>query len=93
MIGREQLLSDMAVVLNGVDWYELGIHLHVPQDKLDAIQQEHTNIRRKLVQVLSYLLNNGEMSWEKIIEALKKIGCHAKIIIIIESKYITPGNL
>jgi hypothetical protein len=23
---------------------------------------------------------------------LKKIGCHAKIIIIIESKYITTGN-
>ena len=94
MLGNEdaQLLSDMATALKGVNWHELGTHLCVPQDKLDAIQQEHSNIPRRLIQVLSYQLNNGELSWEKITEVLKKIGGHANIIASIESEYITPGN-
>ena len=94
MLGSEQLalLSHMAIELKGVNWRELGTHLHVPQAKLDAIQQDHQYTETKLTQVLSYHQRNGEMTWEKINEALKKIGGHANIIKSIKSKYITPGN-
>ena len=81
----------MVAVLGGVDWYQLGIHLCVPEAKLDAIKKDHNSSQRQLIAVLSYHQDNGEMSWEKIIEALKKIGCHENLIISIESKYITPG--
>ena len=82
----------MVAVLDGVDWYQFGIHLCVPPTKLKAIDKEHNNTQRQLIEVLSYHQHNEEMSWEKIIDVLKKIGGHAKIIIMIESNYIiTPG--
>ena len=86
------MLSDLAVLLKDVDWYFLGIHLCVPQHKLSAIKQDITFRGRELVEVLSYWLSNEEVSWEKIIMALEKIGGHASIISIIESKYyVTTG--
>ena len=86
----------MVAVLGGVDvdWYELGIHLCVPETKLNAMKKDHVNsTQRQLIQVLSYYQDNGELSWEKIIEALMKIGGHTNIIRSIESKYIMPGNI
>ena len=83
----------MVTVLGGVDWYELGIHLYVPHANLNAIKKEHDTTQRQLIAVLSYLQDNGELSWEKIIEALEKIGCHANLIISIKSMYITPGKI
>ena len=85
------MLSDMVYELKAVDWHTFGTHLHVPQHKLNTIKQDKSSPDRKLTEMLSYCLNNGDMNWEKIIEALEKIGCHANIIIIIEAKYITSG--
>lgn len=82
----------MVAALGGVDWYQLGIHLYVPHANLNAIKKEHDSTQRQLIAVLSYHQDNGEMSWEKIIEALKKIGCHTNLIKSIKSMYITPGN-
>ena len=90
--GHAQLLSELVVLLKDVDWYMLGIHLHVPQDRLNGIQEENTDIVRRLTQVLQCWLNNKGMSWEKIVEALKKVTGHEKLINTIESKYIKPGK-
>ena len=92
MPGHTQLLSELTVLLKDVNWYLLGTHLHVPPDKLNAIKQEQIDTAIKLVQVLQYWLSNEEMSWEKITEALKKIGGYGNVIGIIESKYTAPGN-
>ena len=87
------MLSDVVAVLGGVDWYELGIHLFVPEAKLNAIKKDHNSSQRQLIAVLSYYQDNGELSWEKIIEALKKIGGHTNLIKSIKSEYITSGNI
>ena len=81
----------MVTVLSGVNWYDLGIHLCVPRANLNAMKN-HNSSPSQLIAVLSYRQDNGELSWEKIIEALKKIGGHINLIIFIQSTYITPGN-
>ena len=81
----------MVTVLSEVDWYTLGTHLCVPDANLKAIKNENDS-QRQLIEVLRYHQRNGEMSWEEIIEALKKIGCHGNLVISIESEYITTGN-
>ena len=88
------LLSAMVAALSevDVDWYELGIHLCIPSAKLNAIKKNHNSSQGQLIQMLIYRQRNGELSWEKIIEALEKIGGHANLIISIQSTYITPGN-
>ena len=70
-----------------MDWHELGIYLEVPKHKLNNIGRENPTEARKLSEVLQYWLNNGEASWEMIIEALEKIGDHANIIETIQLKY------
>lgn len=48
---------------------------------------------RKLSEVLRYWLNNGEASWEDMVEALERIGGHEYIIYTIESEYIPQSGI
>ena len=80
-------LCDLVVVLRGVDWHQLGTQLHVPQQALKKIDEECHDTPRKLNATLAYWLNNEEASWEKIIEALERIGCHGNLIVELRSKY------
>ena len=76
-------------MLKGVDWKQLGIQLNVPTHILTNIDRENPgNESRKLSAVLQYWVDNETASWEKIVEALQRIGGHANIITNIQSKCI-----
>ena len=70
-----------------MDWNELGDQLDVPKHILKNIGKENPTEARKLSEVLNYWLNNGDVNWKEIIEALRRIGKHENIIKNIESKY------
>ena len=86
-------LKDLVYELKEVDWNQLGIQLNVPRHILRRIDQENPgNESRKLSEVLQYWIDNEPAaSWEKILEALQRIGGHKNIITTIQSKYtISP---
>ena len=83
-------LRDLIYVLREVDWHELGIQLKVPSYVLRNIDRENPgNESRKLSEVLQFCKENREASWEKIVEALQRIGGHGNIITNIQSEYMT----
>ena len=89
-------LKDLVYELKEVDWNQLGIQLNVPRHILKNIDRENPgNESRKLSEVLQYWIDNEpEPSWEKIIQALQRIGRHKNIITSIQSKYciISPQS-
>ena len=77
-----------------MDWKQLGIQLKVPTHILTNIDRENPgNESRKLSAVLQYWVDNETASWEKIVEALQRIGGHANIITSVQSKYIISPPL
>ena len=81
-------LRDLVYELRGVDWNELGVQLDVPNYILRNIGIDNITEYRKLSEVLNYWLNNKDVNWKVIVEALSRIGKHGLIITTIESKYI-----
>ena len=81
-------LSDLVYELKGVNWYELGVQLDVPEYILANIDEENRTEDRKLSKVLNYWLNNRYANWKVMVEALSRIGKHGLIITTIQSKYI-----
>ena len=93
-IGIRPTLRDLVVALREVDWHQLGTQLGVPPEELKKIDEECHDISRKLNETLSYWLKNEEPSWEKITEALERMGHHGNLVIELRSKYCSvPLNL
>ena len=90
-IDFEAELKDLVTVLNGVYWYKLGIQLNVPLNVLKRIEREYPRDEsRMLTEMLEYWKENVEdPSWEKITEAIQRIGGHKNIIAVIRSKYMS----
>jgi hypothetical protein len=84
-------LKDLVYELKEVNWNQLGIQLNVPRHILRNIDQEYpSNESRKLSEVLQYWIDDEPAaSWEKILQALQRIGGHKNIITSIQSKYCT----
>ena len=76
------------VELKTVDWYDLGIQLNVPADQLETIERENPTESRRMAKVLQYWLDNETASWEKVINALERIGGHGNIVATLRSNYI-----
>ena len=87
----EAELKDLVVVLRAVDWYQLGIQLNVPTYILRSIIEANpNNISMRLSQMLDYWKENDEdPSWERIAEAVQRIGGHRNVIAEIRSKYMS----
>ena len=86
-------LKDLVYELKEVDWNQLGIQLDIPRFILRNIDRENPgNESWKLSDVLQYWIDNEPAaSWEKIIQALQRIGGHKNIITSIQSKYCTSS--
>ena len=81
----------MVADLSKLNWHELGIQLKVPSDKLRKIEEEYHDISRRLSEVFSYWLNNGEdLSWKAVVKAVKRIGNHKRLVSYLQSKYCKP---
>ena len=89
--GRYQTpqLRDLVHELSKVaDWHLLGVQLRLPPDKLDKIEEDHKRSERRLCKVLEYWLNNEtDPSWNKICEALRRMGGFAKLERELKVKY------
>lgn len=86
-------LKELEYELKEVDWYELGIHMNVPAHTLKNIGKDIASEARRLAEVLHYWLNNGEASWEAVVQALKRIGGHGNIIKTIEWEYFPSTSM
>ena len=85
---RPPMMKDLVVELKPVNWHELGIQLEVPLDRLDKIDEDHQSSERKLSEVLRYwLLNDRSPSWDKICEALQRIGGFGRLVRELRMKY------
>ena len=76
---REQDLNDIYELLDPVasEWYQLGLFLGVPADKLARLQAEHSSLEEKLTRVLSSWFNSGSAKlsilWDVLANKLHKI--------------------
>ena len=71
-----------------VDWYQLGVQLELPPDRLDKIEEDSKGAEKRLCKVLQYwLTNETNPSWDKICEALHRMGGFARIIRELKVKY------
>ena len=83
----------MEYELKEVEWYVLGVHLEITPHVLRSIERDNPTKERKLSEALQYCLKTGKaLSWERIVNALRRIGGYARIVEAIESKYI-PGKI
>ena len=76
------------IELKQVEWYELGIQLDVPAHLLKAIERENPTESRRMADMLQYWLGNETATWQKIIEALERIGDYGNTVSSLRSKYI-----
>ena len=89
-------MRDLAFELRSVtcNWHSLGVQLGVPDDRLDRIDEDFRTADRKLHEVLSYwLLNNEDPSWDKICEALRRLGGLGNIVRHITLQYCSLAVL
>ena len=81
-------IDDLVVELKAVNWHQLGLQLQVPPDKLDKIDEDYRSSDRKLSEVLQYwLLNDLHPSWDKICDALRRIGGFGRVVRELRMKY------
>ena len=72
-------LANLVFELKAVDWESLGIQLNIPYFVLKTIDKENASSEtRKLTAMLHHWLTNCATSWKRIIEALQRLGGHAK---------------
>ena len=76
------------VELKTVDWYDFGIQPNVSTNQLGTIERENPTESRRMAIVLQYWLDNETASWEKIINALERIGGYGNIVATLRSKYV-----
>lgn len=89
-------ISDLAAELRSIarEWHQLGIQLQVPCAKLDKIDEDYSTCDRKLTAVLQYWLDNDkDPSWDKILEALRRIGGFGRMLQTIKLKYCSLQRL
>ena len=81
-------LCDLVYELEMVDWHQLGVQLEIPPHRLDKIEEDYRTSERRLCKVLEYWLTN-EMnpSWDKICEALRRMGGFVRIVRELKLKY------
>ena len=88
-------LKDVYTVLYDVtdQWFDIGLQLDVDSNDLKRIFNESTlqNNTERLREMLTVRLNQGELTWDHIIEALENRTIDQNVIADeIKSKYITP---
>ena len=81
-------LLDLTNELKMVNWHRLGRQLDVPPDRLDKIEEDYATSERRLYEVMLYWLNDEtDPSWDKICEALRRMGGFARIVRELKIKY------
>ena len=87
-------LLDLTNELKMVNWHKLGVQLRLPPEKLKEIEENYPTSYRRLYEVLEYWLNDEtDPSWDKICEALLRMGGFARIVHELKVKYCSLSEL
>ena len=74
-------------------WFNLGLQLDVDSNDLDRIESTLQNNTDRLRKMLTVRLNQGDLTWDHIIEALENHTVCKKVTADeIRSKYIKPQS-
>ena len=60
------------VLSDRVDWYELGVQLDISSGTLNAIKEENSTVKRRLIAMLEkWLSKYPERGWSDVVNALR----------------------
>ena len=60
------------VLSDRVDWYELGVQLNISSGTLNAIKEENSTVKRRLIAMLEkWLSKYPERGWSDVVNALR----------------------
>ena len=62
------------------EWYQLGVQLKLPIARLEEIEKDYTENKRRKTEVLIWWLRNVQVSWEKLVCALEKMGGYNNVV-------------
>ena len=69
----------------------LGVHLGISPSKLQQIEQENKDdLARQKMEVINFWLHNFDCSWERLAEAVKRLGGHD--LLVSELNKLAMGN-
>ena len=70
-----EFINLVQILLKAADkWLPLGIHLHIPEDKLRKIGRDHCNLSDDcLFNMLQWWYHNSRPSWKLVMSALCEI--------------------
>ncbi len=55
-----------------VKWYDIGLYLRIPKEKLDEIDEDYRRVNRKLIEMIDvWLKNNTNCTWRTLMEAVQ----------------------
>ena len=80
--------TDLQKILQEVipNWIHFGLMLGIPKIELDIIDDRNP-YSQYLLETLEYWKNNGEFTWETLIDAVRRIG-NEKLAKELEKDYI-----
>ena len=59
--------------------YQFGLQLGVPTQELEETEKNYKDIARQRSEVIKYWDRNNECTWERVADAVKKLGGHGKL--------------
>ena len=75
------------------DWRHLGHGLNVPKEKLDTIEKDIGDLRRRKEEVLDYWIKNDmTASWETLANAIERMGENTVLVQEIRENYCKQGT-
>ena len=92
-------VNDLRVLLSELfpvrtKWYDIGLMLGVPVDRLESIQSDTNDMGASLRQMFVYALRSGnpELTWKHIIDALESVVVSEESLAdALSGKYCTEG--
>ena len=60
--------------------YQFGLHLGMTPSALQLIERNHPgDVARQRTEVITYWSRNNECTWEKVADAVKRLGCYGNL--------------
>ena len=77
-------LSDVITILNPLKdmYFELGVHLEIKPEEINAIEGNHTTISRRFSEIIISWQNNstGDQRWSTLADAVERVRGHDTIV-------------
>ena len=69
------------------NWYDVGVQLDVPSERLDCIQNENTSEQARFTRIIQWwLLNGAHLRWSTLADVIKRVTGHGKLVIEVQKR-------